>query len=147
MAMAIDEKPAPQLPMTKEEEALVDSVIDDINRVSKRLNIDTHTVRKLSAFSDDELTRIDKLIADSVDKLRPVLKIDFVEKLHDRLHWKIWQPDSDYSEVVSYIALRMSNTMSYIIAITKKYRGIARPAGVTEPEARAELKHRGLWKK
>lgn len=138
--------PTPRLTLTDEERNLVDSVIDDMVRAVRRSVLTIERPVTINSHPR-ECAILDKIIENGVDRLRPVLKVDFYEKMFDRLSARCDAEKDDAVCSMGMLWLRALDSFRFVVSITKKYRGKPHQPPHSEAEAKDQLKQRGLWKK
>lgn len=139
-------QPTPRLPLTESERVLIDSVIDDMVRGVRRSVISIGRPTLINSHPRESAI-LDKLIEGGIDKLRPVLKNDFYEKMFDRLSQRCDTEPDDATCSMGLLWLRALDSLKLVLSMTKKYRGKPHPAPYPESEAKDLLKQRGLWKR
>lgn len=140
-------EPSPALPLSSEEQGAIDKVIKQMVDSFKRQSISVDRIARLNQDYPAACLAIDKIIETAVDEIRPILKTDFIEKLHDRFDQIAADQDDDVFKSYSYLGLRLHNTLLMVVTLTKKYRGKPRKTMFSESVAKEQLKARGLWKK
>lgn len=145
MANTIEAEPPP-LTITEDECKLIDSIVEHMT-VRSRRSVSVEKYSRINTNYPKEAAKLDEIISDGVDKLRPVLKVDFFEKMFERTKQLAWTPQYEHDAAFCLIILRMGDSWRYVRSITKKVRGQDIVPPYSMEYAREELKKRGLWKK
>lgn len=138
--------PTPRLEVSVDEKALIDSIIDDMIRSIRRSVISVDKPTEINSLAR-EAAVVDKIIETGVDKLRQTLKIDFYEKMFDRLCERCDREKDDATCSMGLLWIRAADSFRLVLSITKKYRGQPHAPPFSDVEAKEQLKQRGLWKK
>ncbi len=91
----------------------------------------------------DDAKKIDEVIAGGMDRLRPVIKQDFFEKIYDIV---VDEANRTNDKDVVLLWIRMLDSLKYVLSITKRFRGNPFVSSISSKLARIELTKRGLWK-
>lgn len=135
-----DELPAFSIP--EDELRTIDIIVDSMAAHMRRLRISVDRAILFLNINKEACDKIDEVIATGFAVLQKKGLQNPAEKLFDR----IWQrsDDDDPMKSLSYISLRMIDTMEFVLALKKTYRGIPFRSGISEKEARDVLKKRRL---
>jgi hypothetical protein len=157
--------PPPQ-PLTEAEQKAIDEVIDEMRYEAKLLDLKSKVSRpvfinvgwecRFPRSDVEACEKLDDIIAKAFDKLRQQKIDDFSEKLYDRLMKRALDgqasvndghgvPDGDFG--LGILSIRLMNTMEYVVARKKSYRGVPVKPYFDDKTTITELKARKLLKK
>lgn len=130
------------LPVSLDEASALDSAIDTMAmRYRKRGVMASNPTR----VNDESEVRgiIDSIIADVFGELQSNISADVLEKLYDRLFAKSMEKDDGIFSL-NTLAVRLMDTMMYVISVKGSYRGVPRKAKYDRKFAIEQLTSRGL---
>ncbi len=131
--------------MTNDEAELVNAVVDDTLLYARRMSLSLPVIPWDIHMEShpDELKKVDQLISGMLDRLRNKVS-DFYEKSYRVMSNRVDSGCDNSSVLIWY---RMLCNIKYVVSVSKRWAGADHPGYLPLPEARAELKRRGLWKK
>ncbi len=133
------------LDITSEEEVLLRTTATWMYKYMIRLSLDPAGRLYSDSLVDrqDDAKKIDEVIAGGMDRLRPVIKQDFFEKIYDIV---VDEANRTNDKDVVLLWIRMLDSLKYVLSITKRFRGNPFVSSISSKLARIELTKRGLWK-
>jgi len=137
------------LPVSAAELRALDMAIESMARVGKRQQFTCVSLIGVRNGNDAELCkRADELISNTLTSLKREGIDEVAEKLFERLIKVIdkWG-DPEEQLILGVVYMRFIDTMQYLIAFKRKFRGLDRGSCISKNDALDELRLRGLTAK